>query len=378
MTAALGNIAPASAPAPAPRGGSARADGDGFARLLQGKGGTGTPAPAGDSGPAEASARAQDPARERGTGQPGEQPGGDDPAGDPAVAASAAGTAEAADDSDTAADDGYPAADAWPPPGLGWLLQPVEPAPVRSQPGGPAAGSGAVNDGMPRLPGLPGAAVAGLALAQAQAQAAEAEAGAMPPAAADILADTAVAQARGLTVDAAEPAAPTFVLPMAAATPAIGAVQAAAGAAAATAAHLPTPGLHDSGFAEDVGSHVQWAAGQKLGHALIRISPQDLGPVEVRLQLDGDRLSADFSSAHAEVRQALEQGLSRLREMLGQQGLELAHAGVGDDRTHGHGQGQAAAGTGAGTGTAATGSGDVEPALASPVLRGRGLLDAYA
>ena len=161
---------------------------------------------------------------------------------------------------------------------------------------------------------------------------------------------------------------------MAPATHATGAVQVAAGTAASTAAHLPTPGLHDSGFAEDVGSHVQWAAGQKLGHALIRISPQDLGPVEVRLQLDGDRLSADFSSAHAEVRQALEQGLSRLREMLGQHGLELAHAGVGEDRSQGRGQ----AGSGATAGTAASGSGDPEPARVTPTLRNRGLLDAYA
>jgi len=376
---AVGNVVQASAPTPAPRGGSARAEEGGFARLLQGAPpeAAGRPAEPGraDAGPAAA---------ERRDGQHQDAPGPPDAAGDPpatdaADPATTGNLAAATDDSDTVADEDT-AADAWPPPGLGWLLQPAQPAPVpgRSQPSGPAAANGPLSGDMPQLPGLPGTA-ASLAPAQPQAAAA-ADAGALPLAEAGTLADTALAdtalaQTRTVAADAEAPAAVSFALPMAPATPATGLAPPAA--AASTAAHLPAPVLHDPGFGEEVGNHVQWLAGQKIGQAVIRISPQDLGPVEVRLHLDGDRLSADFSSAHAEVRQALEHGLSRLREMLGQHGLELAHAGVGDHRRDAPGQERPAAGGGAHAGSAAPSGGDAALAPALPV-RGRGLLDAYA
>ena len=136
----------------------------------------------------------------------------------------------------------------------------------------------------------------------------------------------------------------------------------------------PVPQLQGEGFAEDIGTHVQWLAGQKIGHAHIRIAPQELGPVEVRLQLDGDRVRADFTSAQPEVRQALESSLPRLREMLGQQGFELAHAGVGQ-QSHSPGNGSGQSRTGPGDDVAA--AADDTPTPAPRTLR-LGLLDAYA
>ena len=93
-----------------------------------------------------------------------------------------------------------------------------------------------------------------------------------------------------------------------------------------------------------------------------------------RLQLDGDRVRADFTSAQPEVRQALESSLPRLREMLGQQGFELAHAGVGQQsHSPGNGGGQSRTGPGDDVATAA----DDTPTPAPRTLR-LGLLDAYA
>ena len=69
------------------------------------------------------------------------------------------------------------------------------------------------------------------------------------------------------------------------------------------------PQLQGEGFAEDIGTHVQWLAGQKIGHAHIRIAPQELGPVEVRLQLDGgavvreEALLADRNERIRDVRE---------------------------------------------------------------------------
>lgn len=99
------------------------------------------------------------------------------------------------------------------------------------------------------------------------------------------------------------------------------------------AMEAPSADLHGGHFDEDIGDAVRWMTDQKIGHAHIKVTPNDLGTVEIRLRLDGDRVHADFSSAQAEVRQALENSLPRLRDMLGQHGFQLAHADVGQQHT---------------------------------------------
>lgn len=137
----------------------------------------------------------------------------------------------------------------------------------------------------------------------------------------------------------------------------------------------PMPDLHNEQFDEAVGSRLTWMAEQKIGHAHIKITPSDLGTVEVRLRLDGDRVHADFSSAQPEVRQALENSLPKLRDMLGQQGFQLAQADVGhrqDSRPSP--DAPVASHTGGEDKSAAS-----EALLPRPVrVTAHGLLDAYA
>lgn len=137
-------------------------------------------------------------------------------------------------------------------------------------------------------------------------------------------------------------------------------------------APTPTPDLHSDDFDDAIGARVSWLAEQKIGHAQIRITPHDLGQVDIKLQLDGDRVHASFSSAHADVRHALESSLPRLREMLGEQGLQLAHADVGQQSQQQAGPRDGSPGSADGPGTA-----DTAP-NPTPTLRLRGLLDAYA
>lgn len=140
----------------------------------------------------------------------------------------------------------------------------------------------------------------------------------------------------------------------------------------------PTPTLGDDGFDQAVGARLSWLADQKIGHAHIRLNPEDLGPVDVRLQMNGDKVHASFSSPHVDVRHALESSLPRLRELLGEQGFQLAHADVGHQNG---GDGSPSAQPG-GTGDLA--GGDGEPSRgdttvsAAQLMRQRGLLDAYA
>lgn len=139
----------------------------------------------------------------------------------------------------------------------------------------------------------------------------------------------------------------------------------------------PTPNLHGDNFDDALGARMNWLADQKIGHAHIKLNPADLGPVEVRLHLDGDKVNASFTSAHAEVRQALEHSLPRLRDMLGQHGFQLAHADVGSQQHQGNQNGNSSsAGSPALDGIAADEASTA--GIPSAVLRARGMLDAYA
>ena len=139
----------------------------------------------------------------------------------------------------------------------------------------------------------------------------------------------------------------------------------------------PKPVLGDDGFDQAIGARLGWLADQKIGHAHIRLSPDDMGPVDVRLQLNGDKVHASFSSPHVDVRQALESSLPRLRELLGEQGFQLAHADVGHQAPGGDGNASGQPGGGAMTGDGEPTPGDASVSSAQ-LIRQRGLLDAYA
>ncbi len=64
--------------------------------------------------------------------------------------------------------------------------------------------------------------------------------------------------------------------------------------------------------------------------AEIQLDPPELGSLKVRLQVGQDQVSVSFSSPHASVRDAVEQSMPRLREMMEEQGLNLGESSVSD------------------------------------------------
>ncbi len=305
---------------------------------------------------------------------------------------SAQAGAEAGQAKDTATDD----AGAWPPPGLGgfgmMLLQPgATPAPVATADTATLAGGAASQ----LLPGLPQAdANATMSSATPQATGAIALPGLATPATSaastgadgDAAALTALAAAAiasagkntdAASADGATPAidSPTFVLPTLPHT--TGTTRVQDSASVFTGTPTPTPDLNSDGFDDAVGTRLTWLAEQKIGHAHIKITPNDLGPVEVRLQMDGDKVHASFTATHVETRQALEQSLPRLRDMLGEHGFQLAHADVGAQQQGQRNDGNASESGFAGRGEAA-GEEATSVVVPAAVLRARGLLDAYA
>lgn len=92
--------------------------------------------------------------------------------------------------------------------------------------------------------------------------------------------------------------------------------------------HLATP-VHDKNWAQGFGERVVWMSKNDLHSAQLNITPPELGPVQIQLKLHGDQATAAFASPHAEVRQAIEEALPRLRELLANSGIELGQANVG-------------------------------------------------
>jgi flagellar hook-length control protein FliK len=82
-------------------------------------------------------------------------------------------------------------------------------------------------------------------------------------------------------------------------------------------------------FADDVGQRVVWMATNGQHAAELRLDPPQLGPVEVRLTLNGDQATLTLLSPHQSVRDALQNSLPRLQEMLVGAGVDLGSVNVG-------------------------------------------------
>ncbi|WP_420233059.1 flagellar hook-length control protein FliK [Pseudomonas sp. ABY48] len=63
----------------------------------------------------------------------------------------------------------------------------------------------------------------------------------------------------------------------------------------------------------------------------LRLNPAGLGPLSISLNLSDGNTQAQFQSAHASVRTAVEQALPQLREALASQGISLGQASVSDE-----------------------------------------------
>ncbi|MGP4844935.1 flagellar hook-length control protein FliK [Marinobacter sp. 1Y8] len=101
-------------------------------------------------------------------------------------------------------------------------------------------------------------------------------------------------------------------------------------------------------WGEKVAGKLAWLTTQRMSVAEIHITPPDLGPMEVRVQVHNDQANVAIHASHAVVRDQLELNGQRLRDMLQDNGLTLERFEVSADAS---GQGQRdTTGEGAGTG----------------------------
>jgi len=77
-------------------------------------------------------------------------------------------------------------------------------------------------------------------------------------------------------------------------------------------------------FAERLGQVVMTGADR----AEFRVHPADMGPVNVSITMSADQASVTITAAHGATRDALEQALPQLRDLLANQGITLGQASV--------------------------------------------------
>jgi hypothetical protein len=81
-------------------------------------------------------------------------------------------------------------------------------------------------------------------------------------------------------------------------------------------------------FAERFAEQITVLVEHGIKHAQISLNPPELGPIEVRISLHQDEAKVQFASHHGGVRDAMNEALPRLREMLENSGLRLSDSGV--------------------------------------------------
>jgi flagellar hook-length control protein FliK len=106
-------------------------------------------------------------------------------------------------------------------------------------------------------------------------------------------------------------------------TPATTAPRDAAAPAFAVTTPVAVPGWHD-----DVAKGLAHIVSLRLTDAEIRLNPAHLGPVGIEITYSDNQASVLVTAAQPATRDALEQALPQLRELLAQQGITLGESAV--------------------------------------------------
>lgn len=155
-------------------------------------------------------------------------------------------------------------------------------------------------------------------------------------------------------------------------------------------ATLPTP-VNSPDFAQALAEKVSmWVSSAKADGTMtaeLHLNPAEMGPINVKISLDGQSAQVDFAAAALETRKAIEASLSTLSSALSDVGLNMTGGDVSSQTAQQQfSQGSAQAQGGAGRARGAAGGGDaeagVDPVGMRPVNAPRpgrlGGLDLYA
>jgi flagellar hook-length control protein FliK len=84
-------------------------------------------------------------------------------------------------------------------------------------------------------------------------------------------------------------------------------------------------------WTQQFNDEVLWLGSQQIKAAAIKVTPAELGPVEVNIKVVNDVATIQFNSHSGQVRELIEQAVPRLRDMMQDQGIQLADVDVRDN-----------------------------------------------
>ena len=112
--------------------------------------------------------------------------------------------------------------------------------------------------------------------------------------------------------------------------PTLSAVPLSAQTAPSAPVTVATP-MGSSVWADDFAQQVTWmATGKQEQTASLHLNPPDLGPMQVVVKVSDSQATILFTSPHGAVREAIENAMPKLREMMADNGITLGNTSVSD------------------------------------------------
>jgi len=131
-------------------------------------------------------------------------------------------------------------------------------------------------------------------------------------------------------------------------------------------------------FAPALGSQLSVLVRNGIEHAQLKLNPAEMGPIEVRISIDGQQAQVDFSAAQAHTRQALQDAVPALATALRESGLTLTGGGVFEQPRESRGDASAPSHAGGRAAPEPAGDEPLPPSAVPRLPRTRGVLDLYA
>ena len=89
----------------------------------------------------------------------------------------------------------------------------------------------------------------------------------------------------------------------------------------------------DPGWQQELGDKLVWMHKQNMPSVELRLNPEHLGPVLVKIDVSHDQATVAFTAQHLAVKEAIEAAIPKLREMLGNQQLNLTDVNVSQQQS---------------------------------------------
>ncbi len=151
---------------------------------------------------------------------------------------------------------------------------------------------------------------------------------------------------------------------------------------ASTPLTITTP-LGNNGWADEFSQKISWISTQQNQIAELHLNPPNLGPLDVVLKISDNQATVLFTSPHGAVRDAVENAMPKLREILADNGIMLGNATISDQSPRDRGTDSfmnRGSGSPGGVSGTASESAELSPAAAQTTLarRHNGMVDTYA